>query len=147
MNVPGALPSDVRDVVVDDRDCEFPDLVHDLGQAWSSHCARCNSLHPLGGAAASLLTQARDEIVRLRRLLAEVDRLTHRDASWAASVTWYSEWTSRAVGLLGELRDDLEHELTESGHMEALEQLLADEFDDGEDDDVPAPNHTDGDPT
>jgi len=30
-------------------------------------------------------------------------------------------------------RDDLEHELAESGHLAELEQLLADDFEDGDD--------------
>lgn len=34
---------------------------------------------------------------------------------------------------LGDLRDDLEHELTESGHLAELERLLTDEFEDGDD--------------
>ena len=62
--------------LVDDHSCEYPDLVADLGQQWSTHCAKCNSLNPTNGATAALLVQARDEIIRLR---AEVMRLRVRN--------------------------------------------------------------------
>jgi hypothetical protein len=85
------------------------------------HTARFND--------GSLLNQFKEECAGT---LDEIDRLRRRDAAWAASVRWHGEWVTRAVNLLGSLRDDLEHELTESGHMEAVEQLLADEFEDGD---------------
>jgi hypothetical protein len=47
---------------------------------------------------------------------------------------WVYDWQRRAVNLLTALRDDLEHELTVTNHLEAVEQLLVDEFEDGDDD-------------
>lgn len=65
------------------------------------------------------------------RLANEVmERLTRCEAL-AIDVAWRAAWMTRVVNLLGALRDDLGHELTESGHLAELEQLLADEFEDG----------------
>lgn len=70
---------------------------------------------------------------RYAEALAEIDRLQRRELVWAASGRWCHDWITRATNLLGGLRDDLEHELAESGHLAELEQLLADDFEDGDD--------------
>jgi hypothetical protein len=69
----------------------------------------------------------------VRDAMAEIDRLQRRELIWAASGRWCHDWITRATNLLGGLRDDLEHELAESGHLAELEQLLADDFEDGDD--------------
>ncbi len=69
----------------------------------------------------------------VRDAMAEIDRLQRRELVWAASGRWCHDWITRATNLLGGLRDDLEHELAESGHLAELEQLLADDFEDGDD--------------
>lgn len=66
--------------------------------------------------------------------LNETAYLRRREKQWAADVVWRANWMTRAINLLGEIREDLEHELTEAGHLAALEDLLHEEFDDGEDD-------------
>lgn len=62
---------------------------------------------------------------------AELARLRRREQQWAADVVWRANWMTRAVNVLGEIREQLEHELTETGHLATIEQLLADEFEDG----------------
>ncbi len=69
----------------------------------------------------------------VRDAMAEIDRLQRRELVWAASGRWCHDWITRADNLLDALRDDLEHELAESGHLAELEQLLADDFEDGDD--------------
>jgi hypothetical protein len=66
-------------------------------------------------------------------LLSEVDRLRGRDKDWGEATVWRSNWMTRAVTLLGDLRDLVHDEFPE--HLEELDALLADEFEDGEDDD------------
>lgn len=61
----------------------------------------------------------------------DVAKLLTRCEALAIDVAWRAAWMTRVVNLLGALRDDLGHELTESGHLAELEQLLADEFEDG----------------
>lgn len=67
--------------------------------------------------------------------LGEAEALRRRDKAWAADVVWRANWMTKAVNLLGEIREALEHELGESGHLAELEDLLHEEFDDGEADD------------
>ena len=75
------------------------------------------------------LAEAADEIERLRD---DAARLLTRCDAFAVDVVWRANWMTRAVNLLGEIRNELEHELTESGHLNELEQLLTDEFEDGD---------------
>lgn len=70
----------------------------------------------------------------VRDAMTEIDRLQRRELIWAASGRWCHDWITRATNLLGELRDELEHEIIVSGHMVELEQLLADDFEDGDTD-------------
>ena len=96
--------------------------------------------------AQATLNDAADEIDRQESAIAvleqeneamrhEIERLRRRDLQWAADVVWRSEWMTRAVNLLGEIREALEYELGESGHLAELEDLLHDEFEDGDSDD------------
>ena len=67
-------------------------------------------------------------------LLDEVERLRRRDRAWGESTVWRSNWMTRAVNLLGGLRDLVPDEFPEQ--LAELEALLADEFEDsGSDDD------------
>lgn len=51
----------------------------------------------------------------------------------ADALVWRANWMTRAVNLLGALRNAVEAEWPE--HLDELEELLADEYDDGELDD------------
>lgn len=92
------------------------------------------------GLTADQLGQSRASLVRSHLdwlnqqnddLHDDVAKLLTRCEALAIDVAWRAAWMTRVVNLLGALRDDLEHELTESGHLAELEQLLADEFEDG----------------
>lgn len=71
-----------------------------------------------------------DEIERLRDDVARV--LTRCDA-FAVDVVWRANWMTRAVNLVGDIRDVVQDEWPE--HLAELEQLLTDEFEDGDGDD------------
>jgi len=65
----------------------------------------------------------------VRDAMTEIDRL--RD-----DLRWCHDWITRATNLLAaqtSSRRCREHELAESGHLAELEQLLADDFEDGDD--------------
>lgn len=52
------------------------------------------------------------------------------------SLLWLHDWQRRASQLMQAMHADLEHELTEAGHIDELRRLVAEEFgDDGGDDD------------
>ena len=60
-------------------------------------------------------------------------RLAHFSPLMEA-VSWLHQWQRKAADLLRAIHADLEHELTESGHNETLLELLAEEYEDGDDD-------------
>lgn len=76
-----------------------------------------DEISPLTGG---VIDEGADELARLRR----------REQQWAADVVWRANWMTRAINVLGEIREQLEHELTETGHLATIEQLLADELED-----------------
>jgi hypothetical protein len=65
--------------------------------------------------------------------LNEAAALQRRCDAFATDVVWRANWMTRAVNLLGALRDLVHAEFPE--HLDELEQLLQDEFDDGDGDD------------
>lgn len=107
-----------------DRSEKQPDIVERLRGRYP------DVVHPHLLADAELVGRAANEIERLRD---DAARLLTRCDAFAVDVVWRANWMTRAVNLLGEIRNDLEHELTESGHLIELEQLLTDEFEDGDD--------------
>lgn len=85
------------------------------------------------GLTADQLGQSRASLVRSHLdwlnqqnddLHDDVAKLLTRCEALAIDVAWRAAWMTRVVNLLGALRDDLGHELTESGHLAELEQAF-----------------------
>lgn len=102
-----------------------------------------NEVMERNGLTADQLGQSRASLVRSHLdwlnqqnddLHDDVAKLLTRCEALAIDVAWRADWMTRAVNLLEAVRDS---EVLEYGweRMDDLEQLLADEFGDGVDDD------------
>lgn len=105
-------------------------------QRLANEVAERNGLTPdqLGQSWVSMMRSHLDWLnVQNDQLSDDAARLLTRCEALAIDAAWRADWMTRAVNLLTALRDDLEHELTVTNHLEAVDQLLADEFEDGDD--------------
>lgn len=65
-------------------------------------------------------------------MLAEIERLRRERDAALKSVVWFSDWTTRATNAMGELLDELDPDTTDPVWSD-IRDLLAEEYDDGED--------------
>ena len=91
-----------------------------------AHIMNNGTFEPVVVISKPIALSLLDEIDGLRDDVAR--QLTRCDA-FAVDVVWRANWMTRAVNLLGAIRDVVDSEWPE--HLTELEQLLQDEFDDG----------------